>query len=117
MGSKPELTALLDKLVSGQLEERIEAGHSLVGYGTSAVGPLIQLLANRENSDSWWLIADALGTIGDRRAVEPLLAVLNDPTSGQATLARKYTAWALGQLKDVRATDELIKVLHDRIHD
>ncbi|MBI5669152.1 MAG: HEAT repeat domain-containing protein [Chloroflexi bacterium] len=111
------LSELIDKLVAGELVEQIEARTALTKLGSAAVEPLIQLLQNSQYIYSWWLVAAILGNVGDKRVVEPLTELLKNPASFDAGLARKYTAWALGKLKDPRAVDELIKVLHDRIHD
>ncbi|MFN8419496.1 MAG: HEAT repeat domain-containing protein [Anaerolineae bacterium] len=117
MSAIPELDDLLYKLIAENYDERYKAKHDIIKYGTAAVEPLIQFLGKREAIGSGLLIVDALGVIGDKRAVEPLKAVLSDPANFDDSLLRKYTAWALGKLKDARATDELINVLHDRIHE
>ncbi len=52
----------------------------------------------------------ALGMIGDARAVDPLISVLNDSGPETQTLA----AEALGNIGDARAVDPLIKALTDR---
>ena len=49
--------------------------------------------------------ATALGQIGDIRAVEPLIAVLQQD---EATIARESAAAALGQIGDARAVEPLI---------
>ena len=52
--------------------------------------------------------ADALGKIGDSRAVEPLIGVLDiDRDVSEAA------AWALGEIGDARAVEPLIKTLHE----
>ncbi len=52
--------------------------------------------------------ANALGKLGDPRAVEPLIAVLDDQP-----LVREVTAKALGKIGDPRAVDALVQVLKD----
>lgn len=52
--------------------------------------------------------ANALGKIGDPRAVEPLTQTLNDQP-----LIREVTVRALGKIGDPRAVDALIGVLKD----
>ena len=51
--------------------------------------------------------AKALGRLGDRRAVEPLIAVVKDRGSS----ARGAAALALGELKDPRATGPLFEAI------
>jgi len=53
--------------------------------------------------------ATALGQIGDLRAVEPLIATLNNPDPK----ARKAVCSALAQLGDKRAVDALISVMQN----
>lgn len=55
--------------------------------------------------------AYALGTIGDRRAVEPLIAVAQD--RGRDWLIRGQAIWALGELGDERAFDVVLEALDD----
>ena len=114
MSLDPELNELLNTLVHGRTPEQINAGRDIFAFGKEAVIPLLDLLANPENSHCWWLIAEALGAIGDCHAVEPLIALLKSPQSHDALLARKYTAWALGGLHDPRAVDVLIEMLHEK---
>jgi HEAT repeat protein len=83
---------------------------ALVDIGVPAVGPLVDTLqdphaALRGRSAA----AEALGRIGDARAVEPLLPLLEDP----ATSVRRAAAEALGRLGDLRAVDALIGALAD----
>lgn len=56
--------------------------------------------------------AEALGNLGDKQAVEPLIAVLNTPVSSSASSAEIKThaaaAIALGKLKDTRAVKPLV---------
>lgn len=53
--------------------------------------------------------AQALGTLGNTRTVEPLTAGLQDQDSG----VRVWSAWALGEIGDLRALDPLIAALKD----
>ena len=55
-------------------------------------------------------------SIGDKRAVDPMIALLKNPESFNSLLARKYTAYALAELTDARSVDVLIEMLHDRLH-
>jgi len=53
--------------------------------------------------------ADALGGVGDPKAVEPLITALSDEDSG----VRRSAADALGSLGDARAVEPLITTLSD----
>ena len=53
--------------------------------------------------------AEALGQLGDKRAVDPLIKALSD----DHYWVRLSAAMALGQLGDKRAVDPLIMVLSD----
>src|SRR5688572_1849180 len=53
--------------------------------------------------------AQALAALGDRRAVEPLIAALQD----RSEYVRANAAWALGQLRDGRAFDALLLAVQD----
>jgi HEAT repeat protein len=88
-----------------------------------------------------WKAAEAMGTIGDSSAIEPLLEALKDPFVDVQWLAAKSlgrigdsrcveplinalksddkwlragAAWGLGKLKDPRATEPLINLLKDK---
>jgi len=114
MSSK--LHNLLEMLHSSDMRERVAASIQLIAFGDEAVEPLINIVQNENESDLWWVAADTLGHIGDKRAVEPLINLLKNPTSFDAPLARKYTAYALAYLPDARAVDVLIDMLHERSH-
>ncbi|RMF83541.1 MAG: NACHT domain-containing protein, partial [Nitrospirae bacterium] len=57
--------------------------------------------------------AEALGKLGDPRAVEPLLQALGDESRG----VRRAAAEALGKLGDPRAVEPLLQALGDRYSD
>ncbi|NWJ46053.1 MAG: HEAT repeat domain-containing protein [Chloroflexi bacterium] len=76
---------------------------ALVEIGESSVLPLINAL-NDEDSFVRGKAAEALGKIGDPRAVEPLILALNDEDSFVHYLA----AIALGEIGDQRAVPPLI---------
>ena len=59
-----------------------------------------------------WYVADALGEIGDKRAVVPLIAVLQD--GGNDNTRRRFAAEALGQLGDARAVESLLAVMQNK---
>lgn len=108
-----ELQNALNQFKVGNLQDSIQASFDLMRFGEIAVEPLISIVQDDNQSRLWWLAAETLGLIGDKRAVEPLIKLLKNPLSHQAGLARKYTAYALARLPDVRATDVLIEMLHD----
>lgn len=64
------------------------------------VPDLVGLLASSNSSASRAAIAASLGTAGDRRAVAPLLNLLEDPSSTGG--ARAFAAVALGAIADPR---------------
>ena len=108
----------------------------LVAIGKSAVEPLIKAL---EDEDVRYYAADALGKIGDKRAIEPLIKLLriekwefNDPSRfhcvdhlvaiGKSAVeplikalededVRYYAADALGKIGDKRAVEPLLGIL------
>ena len=57
----------------------------------------------------------ALGKIGDKRAVEPLIELLKDPTIGNRHERLEKAVEALGRIGDKRAVEPIIKALHDNI--
>ncbi|HYC20073.1 MAG TPA: HEAT repeat domain-containing protein, partial [Candidatus Bathyarchaeia archaeon] len=70
---------------------------------------LIKALGYQQSSDVRRAAAEALGTIGDGRAVEPLVKALNDSD----WLVRRKAAEALGTIGDGRAVEPLVKALND----
>jgi HEAT repeat protein len=80
---------------------------ALVAYGELAVMPLIEALKPDwdHEYDSWrrgWIVG-ALGRIKDRRAIEPLIAILGE---SEPRLVEEATL-ALGDLGDIRAIEAL----------
>ncbi|HEX8142337.1 MAG TPA: HEAT repeat domain-containing protein [Pyrinomonadaceae bacterium] len=93
------------------------ATHRIVRIGPAAVGPLIEALRSsplihRRSTKNRKGAAEALGAIKDARAVEPLIAALNDDPEVQWEAAK-----ALGELGDKRAVEPLISLLKDRTVD
>ena len=62
-----------------------------------------------DNATVRWKAAEALGEIGDKRAVEPLISALQDDNA----TVREDAAWALGEIGDKRAVEPLISALQD----
>lgn len=87
---EPLLAALDIPLVAGKAVEALVKLHD-----PRALEPLIRLFALKH----WPDLATVLGHWGDRRAVEALIAAMQDPDSH----VRFYTARALGKLGDERA--------------
>jgi HEAT repeat protein len=66
-----------------------------------------------ERPEYRWGAADALGRIGDERAVEPLIAAMKDSDPR----VRKKAAWALGQIGDIRGQRPLLEAIRDENDD
>jgi HEAT repeat protein len=101
-GLVPDLIAALDN--AGDDKARQTAAELLVKVGPKAVEPLIESLKRYGwgNKPAVY-VAWALGQIGDCRAVEPLLALLDRDDDRQVAVA----AMALGRLGDARAAKPL----------
>jgi HEAT repeat protein len=107
---------LFKQLLSGTLEESIQAAYALGRLGGEAIESLIAVLKDPTKHHVWWLVVTALGRSSNKRAVEPLIEFLKNPLSSGGLLARKYTVIALGDLRDPRAVDVLIAALDEREH-
>jgi HEAT repeat protein len=82
-----------------------------MNVGEEAVEPLITVFKNEKNEHEYVRAhaAIALGSIGDKRAFEPLLSVLENMDES----IRGPVASALGELGDKRAVTPLIAALED----
>jgi HEAT repeat protein len=100
---EPSVDPLLECLTSANEVGRRAATRTL---GVIWSFPLIAELGS-ENDKTRCLAAEALGTVGDYRAVSPLIAALEDPHEG----VRQRAIRSLGQLGDARAVDPLMKAL------
>src|SRR5689334_16433389 len=98
-----KLQDTLNKFKHGDLNESIQASFELLAFGTEPVDALIEIIQDTEQSRLWWLAAEILGYIKDKRGVEALISLLKNPESHKAMLARKYTAYALANIPDTRA--------------
>lgn len=78
---------------------------ALVDIGAPAVEPLCKALRNKDENVRR-LAAEALGRLGDKRAVLPLCAALEGST-------RHAAARALGRIGDPRAVEPLCQVLRE----
>ncbi len=90
----------------------------LARIGSPAVEPLIKIL----KSDNWSevsLAAQVLGSIGDKRAVEPLIELLsNSPSAVEDMYSRQWqilsaAATALGKIGSQQAVKPLIELLEE----
>lgn len=89
-----------------QTELGFAAEQALEWIGRPAVGPLLELLKQQSSYYVRQQCVDILGTIGDVRAVEPLISLLKDPAA-----PRHLVATALGSIGDRRAVSPLISLL------
>lgn len=86
------------------------AWKEVVGFGSIAVKPLIEALNDSDSSGSvHQKVVEALGQIGDARAVEPLIGVLNH----RDWHVREAAVEALGKIGNARAINPLMAALND----
>lgn len=117
----PLLDILLWKIEGDDLKKenfinaRVMAAKAIANIkDTSAVTPLLYCLNNKdENYKVRFACADALGRIGDRYAVAPLIDVVKDEEERSVYL-RESAASALGMLGDLRAVDPLVSILETK---
>ena len=96
---------------------------SLIKIGAHAVEPLIAGLADKEQTEGFiwrWSAAQALGHIGDSRAVLPLVAELHDLGADDHHM-RQYAATALGhigqQQEDAKVIGQIAQALETALDD
>jgi HEAT repeat protein len=94
----------------GDAEVNQAAAEALLAFGAAAVGPLMEVL-KRGNGHARAAAAFALGELRDRRAVEPLIEVMQ---TDDVYAVRTAAATALGHLKDARAVWVLVATLQMR---
>lgn len=98
---------LIQALSDNDTVVREAAAQSLTEIGKPAVEPLIEALGERD----LYVLTSAtmiLGTIGDVRAVEPLVDLLRtEALEHRSWMLRTELARALGKIKDPRANDAL----------
>lgn len=82
----------------------LAASSALVSIGAQAVEPLISALSHQDRHFRFFAI-HTLGKLLDKRAVEPLISLLQDPQIGWVA------AGALGELGDPRAVVPLIHTI------
>jgi len=89
---------------------RTSAITALATIGSPAVEGLISTLGNKTETETARVnSASVLGTIGDKRAVTPLINTLKDENKN----VKAASATSLGTLKDRRALSSLIEALGD----
>jgi HEAT repeat protein len=106
--------AAIEALLAG-LDRSVFPIKVVTAVGGPAVEPLLHLLGQKRGNNSWVTqIIEALGLIGDRRAVEHLLPYLAHTNS---SWVREKTVVALGLLGDARATVPLVSTIKDAGYD
>lgn len=100
-----DINNYIDKLKSKKLShrEKMEAIDGLLNYGVDTVGFLSRALSNRYARD---YAVIALGRIGDERAVDSLIGILEEGNVGQ----RREVIIALGKIGNADAVQPLMKV-------
>jgi HEAT repeat protein len=94
----------------GDREVNQAAAEALLAFGAKALEPLIEILKTGDGH-ARQMAAFALGEIRDKRAVEPLVTVMQ---TDDVYAVRTAAATALGQLKDARAVWVLVATLQMR---
>ena len=94
------------------IKVRVMTAKAIANYkNTDVVSSLLYCLNNKnENYRVRLACADALGKIGDKYAVTPLINVMSDEEEKSVYL-RESAVTALGMLGDVRAIEPLVKIL------
>ena len=103
------ISALIDALHEQDETMKIVASNALVKIGSEAVEPLVLAVLSRPVRHFRSFAIETLGQLGDRRAVESLITLLQD------TEISWEAASALGRIGDPKALAPLIKALdsHD----
>ncbi|MBP2047009.1 HEAT repeat domain-containing protein [Methanobacterium aggregans] len=114
IGEERAIPHLLKVLNDNDADVSWKAIVALVNIGEASVEPLIKVFKNGE-----WHIrgraAEALGNLGDERAVMPLVYALNGSRKKDRNkYIRGKAAEALGKIGDERAVKPLIKAIEDK---
>jgi len=104
------LAELIASLSSGKRLQAVGAQELLLKLGKPAVAPLIALIRGQGQKDAHCLAAAALGALGDHRAAEPLLQLLNSPDAR----LRSASARALAAIGVRLAVEPVIGLLDDK---
>ena len=94
----------------GEPEVNQATAEALLAFGAKAVGPMLEVLKSG-NGDVRRVAAFALGELRDKRAVDPLILLLQ---TDDVYAVRTAAATALGQIKDGRAVWVLVATLQMR---
>jgi HEAT repeat protein len=114
MSGRRDLKGLIKALrFTDNTKIRHDAAEALQMVGLPAVEPLISVIKNDQSSPVCDAAIEALGNIGDVRAVEPLIAILKQ--SNYSRIPGDVAAEALGNIGDKRAIDPLISALEHNI--
>jgi HEAT repeat protein len=116
LGDDRALPVLIQSLQDRDLEVCHEAALALSRFNSpAAYEALLAALARKENREDWQVrrfAAQALGKLGDRRAVPALIARLRD----ESDLVKPAVAEALGELGDPQAITPLKTARHTTPH-
>jgi HEAT repeat protein len=116
LGDDAGIVALLNALKDRELMIREEAARALSRFNSDAAfDALLNALQIRADERDWQMrsfAADALGQLGDRRAVPALLDALKD----EHALVRPAAALALGRIGDEMAVGALKRARHTTPH-
>lgn len=114
------LSKLTDKLLLKNTEDNLINVRALCAKAisnykdTSTVGVLLYCLNNKqENYKVRLACADALGRIGDKYAVEPLIDVVKDENE-KSVYVKESATFALGLLGDTSAIDPLVAIMESK---
>jgi hypothetical protein len=108
MKERRDFQGLIRALRHRDPDAQWQASGALAELGTEGMDQLLSGLRTR-NKDIRLGIIEALGQIGDSRALGPLISLLADSNNE----IRWEAALALGEIGDIRAVDPLKEALHD----
>jgi HEAT repeat protein len=109
IGHASAVSPLLERLRDEEISVRRAAGDALAAIGGEAIDQMIELLTHRAEVFRIHS-ASALGKAKDRRAVQPLISVLQDDDEYSWDV-RSAVAIALGEIGDRLAVDPLLAML------
>lgn len=106
----PAVDLLVEQLAAEDIDTRRAAVVALGRMGdTRATPALLGLLRDDEERELWVVVTAALARLGDRRAFEPLLARMGDPSAA----VRQGTIGALNSIGDPSMCDRILPMLED----